>query len=337
MSLEIRESLPLARFIYDRAWVPVRGTYLSPLRFFASDRTLDPNDYLEVIRVVDVAGTNFAITRGGGLFVREDERYSNRDGLEALVHLYNLLQAEFAFHGIPAHPVTDIEIQSGKLIGKHASITGGFGAFAERTWGPYVLLSMHKRDLGTYYGQAQNDYWPQNFYWMPCDPSLPERVHGVPNALRLRDISSTLPTLLVAACYHATRHDLAEGMVTSWIVVEEILSYLWDDHLSRIAERERRDRLADNRTYSAAVRIEVLQVAGTLPTDLCRVLHEARKLRNALAHRAVMGLQAADVCLQAMRQMLSYVGLPATQLPGVTYQSGGIGPPSVALEPDFPF
>lgn len=337
MPIQIQESHPLARFIYDTAWTPVRGTYLAPHRFFAPERTTDPNDYLEVIRVVDVGGTNFAITRGGGLYVRDREAYASAEGLGGLVALYNLLLAELAFYGLPAHPVTDIEIQSGKLIGRFASINGGFGVFAERTWGPFVLLAMQKRDMGEKYSRSGNDYWPANFYWRPADPEILGKTDGVPIALRLREISQSLPTLLVAATYHATRHDLAEGIVTSWIVCEELISFLWDRHVEAVREKERRDRLGDNRTYSAAVRIEVLQVAGVLPADLCKLLHEARKLRNALAHRAAMGLKAADVCVQAMRQMLGHLGFPSNQLPGFSYQSGGIGAPSQLLEPDFPF
>lgn len=215
MLLDIRESIPLGRFIYDTAWTPLRGTYILPLRFFAPDRTLDPNDYLEVIKVVNVAGTNFAITRGGGLFVRDKGQYQSRESIERLVALFNLLLAELALLGLASHPLTDIELQSAKLIGRHASITGGWGSFADRTWGPYVLLAMPKRDLGAAYGRIGNDYWPINFYWVPTDPAILDRLAGVPNAVKLREISPTLPTLLVAAAYHTMRHDLAEGIVTS--------------------------------------------------------------------------------------------------------------------------
>lgn len=337
MSLDIRESIPLGRFIYDTAWTPLKGTYILPLKFFAPDRTLDPNDYLEVIKVLDVSGTDFAITRGGGMFVRDKGQYQSRQSHERLVSLFNLLLAEFAFQGLASHPVTDIEVQSAKLIGRHASITGGWGSFADRTWGPYVLLAMSKRDLGAPYGRAGNDYWPMNFYWAPHDPSTLERIVGTPNALRLRDISLTLPTLLVAAIYHTTRHDLPEGIVNSWIVCEELLSFLWDQYVGQISEKERRVRLNDSRSYSSALRIEVLLIAGKLPSNLCAILQEARHWRNALAHRAAMAQEAVEICNRAMCDLLKHVGLPVERLPRFSYQGGGIAIPQVVLDPEFPF
>lgn len=340
MAFEVKESIHLGRFIFDDDWTPLKGTYILPLKFFTSDRTAgtaDPNDYLEVVRVVEVAGTDFAITRGGGLFVRDNGQYGTRESREKLVELFNLLLAEFAFQGLASHPVTDIEVQSAKLIGQHASITGGWGSFADRTWGPYVLLAMQTRDLGDGYGQKGNHYWPVNFYWVSHDPSILDRLTGTPNAIRLRDISSTLPALLVAANYHTTRHSLAEGIITSWIVCEELLSYLWDQHVSQIQEKERRDRLKDNRTYSAAVRLEVLLVEGTLRPELCALLQQARSMRNALAHRSVTDQESADICNRAMREMLSHVGFPTQQMPSFSYQSGSIRMPRIALEPTFPF
>ena len=340
MTFEVKESIHLGRFIYDPDWTPLKGTYILPLRFFTTDRTgrtADPNDYLEVIQVVDVAGTDFAITRGGGLFVRDIGQYRTREALGKLVELFNLLLAEFAFQGLASHPVTDIEIQCAKLIGRHASITGGWGSFADRTWGPYVLLAMQVRDVGDGYGRTGNPYWTANFYWVAHDPAILDRLTGIPNAIRLRDISSTLPALLVAATYHATRHSLAEGVVMSWIVCEELLSYLWDQHVSKIQEKERRDRLKDSRTYSAAVRLEVLLVEGSLQPELCALLQRARGMRNALAHRSITDQESADICNRAMREMLSHVGFPTQQMPGFSYQSGSIGGPITALEPTFPF
>ena len=123
--------MPLGRFVYEASWTPVRGAYILPLRFFAPDRTQNPNDYLEVVSVVEVGGINFAITRGGGLFVRDKGQYKTPEQVERLVSLFNLLLAEFALLGLASHPLTDIELQIGRLIGRHASITGGWGSFGE--------------------------------------------------------------------------------------------------------------------------------------------------------------------------------------------------------------
>ena len=81
MSLVLSERLPLGRFVFDTAWTPLKGAHMHPLRFFAVDRSKDPNDYLEVLEVVEVDGTNVAITRGGGLFVRDRGQYETHDSL----------------------------------------------------------------------------------------------------------------------------------------------------------------------------------------------------------------------------------------------------------------
>lgn len=337
MALYVQEIIPLSRFIYEANWTPLKGTYLYPLKFFAPDRTVDPNDYLEVVRIIAVTGTNIAITRGGGLFVRNRDQYQTRAAIDELAKVFNLLLAEFALEGLVSLPITDVEIQDAKLIGRHASITGGWGDFADRTWGPYALLASPVRDLGKQYGQPGNDYWATNFYWVPHDPSILERIDGTPKALRLRDISSTLPTFVVAAAYHATRHNLPEGIITAWIVCEEILSFLWDQYVSQTSGKERRDRLADHRTYSAAVRLELLLTAGVLQLELYDLLNEARKVRNALAHRAAISQDAASACNKAMRETLKYAGVSVEKLPGYVFSSGGIGGPYKALEPEFKF
>ncbi len=337
MPLNIRESLPLSRFIYEPNWTPLKGMYVLPLRFFGSDRTVDPNDYLEVVRVVSVSGTDVAVTRGGGLFVRDRGQYKSRGAIDDLAGTFNFLLAEFALQGLASHPVTDVEIQDAKLIGRHASITGGWGSFADRTWGPYVLLASPKRDLGVPYGQPGNDYWPVNFYWTPHDPRILDRVADLGGATRLREFSPTLPTLFVAAVYHAARHDLAESIVTAWIVCEELVSFLWDEYVSSLPEKDRRDRLNDNRTYSVSVQLEVLLTVAVITSQLYKLLHDARKVRNDLAHRALMGQDAAATSSRAMREILRHAGVSVDHLPGYSFSSGSIGAPRVALEPDFDF
>ncbi len=253
MSIEIRESLPLGRFIYDYDWTPLKGTYIYPLRFFGSDRSYDPNDYLEVVRVVDIDGTDVAITRGGGLFVRDNEQFQTRETTGSLVSLLNLLLCEFAFQGLVSQPITDTDVQSAKLIGRHASITGGWGSYAERTWGPYTLLGSGARDMAIGYTVPRNDYWPVNFYWTTHNPEILDKITGLSDARTLKQLSPTLPLLLVAAAYHSSRHNLAETSLTAWITSEEILSYLWDQYVSSMPEKGRRSRLNDVRTYSASV------------------------------------------------------------------------------------
>jgi len=350
---ETKESLPLARFIYNPDWTPLKGVYIYPLKFFAADRSWDPNDYLEVIRVINVIGTDVAITRGGGLFVRNHGQFKTPESIDQLVLLFNLLLCEFAFEGLEPEPVTYTDVQDAKLIGRHVSITGGYGSYAHKTYGPFALLASGVRDMGKGYS-TPSTLWAPNVFWLPHDATIVERIAGLPNALCLNQLSPTLPTLLVAAVSHSARRNVAETVVSSWIVCEQILSYLWSEHVARVPDieqrkvgprssviivpdKERKTRLEDTRTYSASVRAEVLLTAGVLPADTYGLLQAARKIRNDLAHRTVVVQRSTITTNNAMRAMLRQLRVSVDRLPSYYFGEGGLGPTPQGLEPEFPF
>jgi hypothetical protein len=339
LALNITERLPLSRFIFDASWTPVRGTYLYPLKVLGVDeRPTDPNDYLEVIKVVPVTGVDVAIRRGGGLFARDKGQYSTPEAINRLVDTLNMITCEFALAGLVSQPVTDIDIQSCKLIGRYISITGGWGSFGERTWGPYALLCMKPRDMSAPYTTTANPYWPPNFYWTAHgDKHLLDTVEKLANAPLLSSVAPSLPSLVAAAAFHAARHNLSETIVTSWVVVELILYRRWTDHVKSLLDSGRRRRLEDTRTYSAGVQAEVLITAGLIQDDTYNKVQAARKTRNDFAHRGAASADGAAGCMEAMRAMIGLLGVRVERLSGFAYQSGGIGSPAVELEPEFPF
>jgi hypothetical protein len=337
MSFELVERLPLGRFSYEPCWTPLFGAYIYPLRLFANDRSYDPNDYLEVVRVENIAGTDVAITRGGGLFVRDRlEGRLDAETTENISGLFNLILCELTLLEFISQPFTDADIHSAKLIGRHASILGGWGYYADRTWGPFSLLAAERRDLSVGYSTVRNYYWPPNFYWRPHPAAVLSRLNGASRALKLKEISQTLPALVVAASFHASRRNQAETILTAWIACEEILSHLWEQRLSKIADRARRERLKDSRTYSASVQAEVLLTGHLLDEPTYKIVQEARKIRNDMAHGSKMSSAGAATCLEALRSMLSSVGVATDFMP---YQTGYgyIGRPVEALEPEFRF
>ncbi|RKQ90483.1 hypothetical protein C8N24_0288 [Solirubrobacter pauli] len=332
--VEKRVSIPLGRFVYVREHVPLRGAYIYPLKYFGDERSLDPNDYLEVLRVVPVRGVDVAVTRGGGMFVRGPQKADTE--LEAVAEILNLLLCEFAFmSGLYSQPVSGHDVQAGKLIGLHAAIFGGGGDFAERTWGPAALLASDPGSAGMRPGE--NLYWPPFFYWNTHDPSVLEQLDGVPVATALAKLSKTLPALIVAAAYHAARHNLAETITTCWFVTEQLLFSLWQDYIAAIESGERRSRLKDYRTYTAAVQIETLQAVGHVDDELAAQLHAGRKVRNDMAHKTAMSLDAASQSLQTMYAALARLDFPVERLPGFSWYGSGFMNYDDAIEPDFPF
>jgi len=151
MSVLQGSDLPLGRFIYDRSWVPVRGSYIYPMKYFGLQRSTNPNDYIEVIRVIEVGGRKVAVTRGGGVFVRDHGEFGTEEGIGALVAALNLLLCELALHGMPSEPMTFVDIQCGKLIGQHAVIVGGSGD-THKGGGLFFLLCAAAQDVAQGYG-----------------------------------------------------------------------------------------------------------------------------------------------------------------------------------------
>jgi hypothetical protein len=337
MSLVLSERLPLGRFVFDTAWTPLKGAHMHPLRFFAVERSIDPNDYLEVLEVVEVDRTNVAITRGGGLFVRDRGQYETHDSLVRLAACLNLLLCELTLRGVVSEPVTAIDIHDARLIGRHAAIVGGWGNHAARTFGPLWLLSSRPRNLGEGYSTGSATYWPPNCYWFTKNPAVLDDIAGLRGATQLHEISPSLPALLVAAHYHAARHNLAEIILSSWVITEQVLSSLWDKYVGTLQDRDRRALLADTRTFGAGVRAEVLLTAGVLSEDIYSTVQRARKIRNDMAHRAKLGTKKAGHSLTAMHDILRMIGFNVDPFSSFQRGRGASGQPITTLDPEFPF
>ena len=78
-----------------------------------------------------------------------------------------------------------------------------------------------------------------------------------------------------------------------------------------VAETGRQSRLSDTRTYTAAVRTELLYTAGEIDSDTYEALNRARKHRNDFVHGAKIALSATQDCMTTMRLMLERAcGMP---------------------------
>jgi hypothetical protein len=333
--MSAEERMPLWRFVNETSWTRMWGCYLNPLRYFGADRPVDPIEFLRIMKVLELGGVDVAITRGGGLFVRTDDLTRTPEAVHRVVKMFNVILCHLTFRNITAHPVTDTDIQDARLIDDAIAIVEGWGMHGEMSWAPLSLLASLPGNLGAP-GQAANSWWPPNFYWHTEPFDVNEfYFDSLGDAIHLEGINEELPALIVSAGFHVSRHNLPEAIASAWLVCECLLSALWDDYVAQI-ESSRRRRLRDFRTYTAAVRVEVLLTAGYLGRDLAEELQAAREIRNDLAHNAEASMIGASTVFEAMRSFLRQQAIGVDNLQGFPFIGGGVAQPPTSVEPRIP-
>jgi hypothetical protein len=330
--LQPREDFDFSRFSRDRSWTPLRGCYISPLRLLGDRDDVGRDQYFEVLEVLRVGGRDVLLTKGGGMFVRRRmSTFITREMDEEDAEVLNLLICELNLAGLWCEPLSRERLQTGTLIDRYATIVGGHGSFPERTTGPFALVASDP-------GPPAPHLWAPNYFFSAVEQfeAVLKKVRPMRHAPRLAAISSTVPQLVAAAYYHGHASNNAEAALTSWTVVEQLLALEWDDYLADLPAGDRKVRLRDTRTYTAAIQAEVLLTAGHLDHDLYERVQSARKIRNDLAHRARISQEGAQVCTKAMQAMLEAHLKDEIAQPHQGWGSGG-GAPETELEPSFPF
>lgn len=287
----------------------VVGTYIYPYCLLSEPNWEDPLSATEVIQQIDTSQGKILVTRNGGLFIkppaelaREAAPNADPGNLQAKVafeeeaaKLFNLVICEYALHEIVSEPATQVHISAGKLIDGHALITstGGEGViYLERTLNPSLQLLL-----------------PQGIWRMHRvhDMQITVDVAKLSCASRLAEISENLPALTAGAYSLYYQRQLSEALIDAWIVVEQAIDWLWDEHKNGISDAERKVRLADSRTYTSAVRIELLHTIGVLDLGLYSHMTRARTHRNNLTHRATISLAIAYETLMAMKSTIEFL------------------------------
>jgi hypothetical protein len=126
--------------------------------------------------------------------------------------------------------------------------------------------------------------------------------------------------LLLKGVTGIARRDWSAGLSNLWIVIEQIMSHIWDVEIIKTAEasgspRSRRDQLSDNRTWTAAVKLEMLHQKGHLDAPTLNELSVARKARNDLSHEG--HTPSEDAALAALSGVLRLirVAMPHQTIP----------------------
>lgn len=299
----------------------VIGTHLRPHRLFPPLDFDDPFSATEVIGKAQANGRVVLATRNGGLFMRtptdlpnvlttppEDlaENFGRESQAkvafeEEAVACFNLVICELALLGVVSEPATPAHVSVGKMVDDHAAIVsavGGRELYPDRTVQPFMELAR-----GNLVGFGQF-----------IESDILMRALLLERATALADMSKYLPTLVAGAYSLFSQRQIGEALADAWFASEQMLDYMWRQYVSSVPG-QRRSRLEDTRTYTAAVRTEVLHTAGRLDSATYEALNSARQKRNAFAHRARVDLSAAQVCLDTMKAMIELLCATSVEPP----------------------
>jgi hypothetical protein len=198
----------------------------------------------------------------------------------------NLVICELALEGIWSEPASPRQISTGGLTATQGMIHTGGGGLNVRTIEPTVALMTNPTVL---------------LQMQPDDEEVVHRAGELRSVQRLLSFGASLPDFVASAYSLFNRRLLAEALLDAWIVIEQILNFLWkDDYESSARNSAHARRLTDGRSFTANVRAELLFATGVLRGDLYDLVQRARKHRNELAHGGIVSVAAAREALTAM-------------------------------------
>ena len=268
----------------------------------------NPITAIKIVSKIEIDAITILITRNGGVFTRppihlhdefidthNDEKKieSKLNFQDKFANLANRIVCDLCTLGVVTEPVTPVHISKASLIDSHALITsagGGREMYLHRTIEPSRQLIKQT--------------WFDNKI---ISPSILEEIKAEGISTKLITISENLPLFIANAYSLFSQQRYGEALIDSWIVVEQILDYIWEKYTSEIHDEKRLNRLKDTRTYSASVRTEVLLLTGMLSRFEYDIIQRARSNRNGLAHRAKISLDWAHEGMMAMKCAIEHV------------------------------
>jgi hypothetical protein len=303
----------------------VFGTHLYPVRRFepaGAPAVPDASTFTEVIRTIPTAGalkTEVLLTRMSGLFVRVPEEYQiGTPGplgkeqfqrrlaiVERIADAMNQVICELALLGVTSDPASPNEIGVGFLDGGRAGISSSGSMYNERVLDPVVGVFTQP--------------FPQ--WFRPFNTVAEAELDGI-EALeatrRLLEVSDALPAFVAAAYAVFQRRLLAEALVDAWIVIEQVVNWLWrEQYRPKAHDSAHRARLDDYRSFTANTKLETLLADNLIEPGLYDELQAARRQRNDTAHGANVDIAAASTVLEAMHKALEFVCDRPVAMPSV--------------------
>jgi hypothetical protein len=287
------------------------GGYLYPYTILANIDVDRQGIEYEILDEMEVNGITIIINRSGGLFTivpdeligkKTDENghilYSHIKSQEnfeqGVCDSFNHFACELSLRGLTTCAFSPSFLGIGKKEGNKIWITTACSSPSsafERVIGPHFKDNHEQRVMALFTGGMQ----------------IFVNSRGMLLTKRLANISKALPFYILSAYSQFQQHQIHEAIVDAWIACEQIIDYLWNSHIDRIEDKKRIDRLKDTRTYSVAVRLEILFNIGVINEELYSLLNNARKHRNDIAHRAETNIEKSFETMLALHKLIEYI------------------------------
>jgi hypothetical protein len=315
------------------------GTYLYPLLFLAPPDSHGKSSGTEIIDTIASHEGEIVVTRMGGLFtpippallgrVWTTEHHLVWNHLQAQLdfeqstcRVFNLLACELCTWGRVVEPASPAFLAIGQISNGKLDVQQFEGAEV-----PYF-------DRILYPAAARRDDDVFLVASLRTDPDVLGKSRSLATAKMLAEVSPSLPTFVAAAYSLYSQHRFAEAIIDAWIVCEQMIDGIWERFRKGINGRARQKRLDDNRTFSMAVRLELLFSEGLLREAQYEAFQVARKHRNDLAHRARIGAFAARETVNCLRMLLSdLAGREVADFPEPSGPMWGSPGPDRTVEP----
>lgn len=127
--------------------------------------------------------------------------------------------------------------------------------------------------------------WRNNLITIPMIDAAIEKFESI-RASTLSDLTAII-SLLLRSTVICEAHEFAASLMMSWAPVERLIDVMWKNKYlpaNMPLSASRKDSLNDTRTFSAAVRLEILRATKLLDDNLAEKTASVRRARNNWMH-----------------------------------------------------
>lgn len=237
----------------------------------------------------------YLVCGDGALGIKIEENISEDD---IILH-YNDLLCKMFLGGMRVEAITNKDITEGSIYESKSIWPVNFG----ESWNSHIHAELRMKVVGV--TDAILLYQPE------------ERTITIENMRKKLEegnkIANMIPNLstfhLLNGITEFKYRNWSSSLTFLWIVVEEITDYLWlRNIISKVTgdnSKKRKETLRDTRTYSMAVKQEILLQIGVLSERIYNNIFAIRQIRNKLVHEGKMISESkATLLYESIKELL---------------------------------